>query len=81
MIPPPHGFASAEDFIGYEKNITYLGRELCRSLPQSGPPSCPLWVKTGHDAGICDVRFPPKSGHCRTTLGCPLSADFVAKGS
>ena len=23
MIPPPHGFASAEDFIGYEKNITF----------------------------------------------------------
>ena len=23
MIPPPHGFASAEDTVGYEKNITF----------------------------------------------------------
>jgi hypothetical protein len=23
--------------------------------------------------GLRDVRFTPKSGHCRTTLGCPLS--------
>src|SRR5262249_27525770 len=48
MIPPPHGFAPAEDFIGYENNITFLSRELCRSLRQSGPPSCPLWVTSGH---------------------------------
>jgi hypothetical protein len=25
--PPPHGFAPAEDSIGYKKNITFLGRE------------------------------------------------------
>ena len=29
----------AEDSIGYEKNITFLGRELCRSLGQAGPRS------------------------------------------
>jgi hypothetical protein len=23
---------------------------------------------------LIDVRFTPKSGHCRTTLGCPLCA-------
>src|SRR5215813_7546766 len=57
MIPPPHGFAPAEDSIGNEKNITFLGRELCRSLRQSGPPSCPLWVK---------------SRHMRCTKLCPL---------
>jgi hypothetical protein len=26
-----------------------------------------------------DVRFTPKSGHCRAALGCPLCADFVAE--
>jgi len=29
----------AEDSIGYEKDITFLGRELCRSLGQAGPRS------------------------------------------
>ena len=48
MIPPPHGFAPADYFIGYEKNITFLGRELCRSSRQSGPPRCPLLVKRRH---------------------------------
>jgi len=23
---------------------------------------------------VCNVRFTPRSGHCRTTLGCPLCA-------
>jgi hypothetical protein len=35
-------------------------------------------VRYGSKADIapvkCDVRFTPKSGHCRTTLGCPLCA-------
>jgi len=39
MIPPPRGFARAEDRIGYKKNITFFGRELCRSLRQAGPRS------------------------------------------
>ena len=35
--PPPHGFAPAEDSIGYKKNITF--REFYRSLRQAGPRS------------------------------------------
>jgi hypothetical protein len=35
-------------------------------------------VRFGSEADIglavVDVRFTPKSGHCRTTLGCPLCA-------
>jgi hypothetical protein len=35
-------------------------------------------VRFGSKADIglapADVRFTPKSGHCRTTLGCPLFA-------
>ena len=27
-FPSPHGFAPAKDYIGYEKNITFLDREL-----------------------------------------------------
>jgi hypothetical protein len=27
-FPSPHGFARAEDYIGYQKNITFLDREL-----------------------------------------------------
>src|SRR5262249_48103909 len=30
-FPSPHGFAHAEDYIGYKKTITSLDRELCRS--------------------------------------------------
>src|SRR5262249_37251335 len=63
MIPPPHGFAPAEDFIGYEKNITFLGRELCRSLRQRWPPSCPLWVKSRHRDISKQCPLTPKSGH------------------
>ena len=40
-------------------------------------------VRYGSKADIAlaksDVRFTPKSGHCRATFGCPLCADFVAK--
>jgi hypothetical protein len=28
MLPPAHGFAPAEDSIAYERNITFLDREL-----------------------------------------------------
>jgi hypothetical protein len=31
-FPSPHGLARAKDYIGYEKNITFLDRELCPSL-------------------------------------------------
>jgi hypothetical protein len=32
-FPSPHGFAPAKDYIGRKQNITFLDRELCRSLP------------------------------------------------
>src|SRR6516162_10436167 len=35
-FPSPHGFAYAEDHIGYQKTITFLDRELRRSLHGSG---------------------------------------------
>jgi len=35
-FPSPHGFACAEDHIGYQKTITFLDRELRRSLHASG---------------------------------------------
>jgi hypothetical protein len=31
-FPSPHGFARAEDYIGYEKNITFLDQDLRSSL-------------------------------------------------
>jgi len=43
------------------------------------------YVRFGSKAGIgllpVDVRFTPKSGHCRVTVRCPLCADFVAEVS
>jgi hypothetical protein len=47
-FPSPHGLAPAEDYIGYEKSITFLDRELRRSLHPSEPLPCPLWVNSGH---------------------------------
>jgi hypothetical protein len=38
MIPPPHGFAPAEDSIGNEKNITFLGREMAVRYAKAGRP-------------------------------------------
>src|SRR5262249_14075445 len=68
MIPPPHGFAPAEDSIGNEKNITFLGRELCRSLRQSGPPSYPLWVKSGHMQRKTACPRYPRKRRCAVQL-------------
>src|SRR5262249_48449718 len=47
-FPSPHGFAHAEDYIGYAKNSTFLDCELCRRLRLTGRPPCPLWVISGH---------------------------------
>src|SRR5262249_51518975 len=33
-FPSPHGFARAEDYIGYQKQYHFLGREVRRSLHQ-----------------------------------------------
>src|SRR5262249_16254418 len=41
----------AEDHVGYQKNITFLARELRRSLHPNEPPPCPLWVRNGHAQG------------------------------
>ena len=39
MIPPPHGFARAEDYIGYRKNITFW---IDSSCVRSHVPRVPL---------------------------------------
>jgi len=57
MIPPPHGFIPAEVSIGHKKNITFLGRELCRSLRQR---------RTAH------VRFGSKADIGVKSAQCPL---------
>src|SRR6516225_3270721 len=44
-FPSPHGFAPAEDYIGYAKNITILDRELCRSFT---PDRAGLMSALGH---------------------------------
>jgi hypothetical protein len=36
-FPSPHDVARAKDYIGHEEDITFLDRELCRSLHPSGP--------------------------------------------
>ena len=75
-FPSPHGFASAEDHIGYQKTITFLDRELRRSLHASGqlPTSAlgqkrtlgdfrlmsALPPKADMDQHARDVRFVPK---------------------
>jgi hypothetical protein len=42
--PPPRTMSGAK------KIITFLDRELCRSLPRNRPPPCPLWVRSRHSA-------------------------------
>jgi hypothetical protein len=37
-FPSPHGFARAEDTIGYQKNITFLDRELSFGIPKRPAP-------------------------------------------
>src|SRR5262249_18457907 len=81
MIPPPHGFAPAEDSIGNEKNITFLGRELCRSLRQSGPPSCPLWVKSRHVQCRSSCPLYTRKRHQMRHSECPLRANSGHKPS
>ena len=72
-FPSPHGFARAEDYIGYQKQYHILGREACRSARTARPH-----VRFGSksDIGACPrhVCFTPKSGHCGAASRCPLCA-------
>src|SRR6516162_10803395 len=64
-FPSPHGFACAEDHIGYQKTITFLDRELRRSLHASGQlPTSALCQKQtcslilfNHFVGAGEERF------------------------
>jgi hypothetical protein len=40
--PSPHGFARAEDYIGYEKNITFLIENCAGRYTQAGRPMSAL---------------------------------------
>src|SRR6516165_10286336 len=57
-FPSPHGFACAEDHIGYQKTITFLDRELRRSLHASGqlPTSALGQKRTFHAHFIRSIR-------------------------
>jgi hypothetical protein len=59
MIPPPHGFASAEDFIGYQKNITFFDRELSFVNTQAGRPMSVLGQKQTSRFEIAMSALPP----------------------
>src|SRR5262249_25569463 len=68
MIPPPHGFAPAEDSVGM-KRISHFGSRIGRSLRQSGPPSCPLWVnKQNVQRKRACPLYSQKRTHCRDTI-------------
>src|SRR6516225_6826465 len=63
-FPSPHGFACAEDHIGYQKTITFLDRELRRSLHASGQlPTSALGQKQTSRHLQPMSALPPKSGH------------------
>ena len=68
-FPSPHGFACAEDHIGYQKTITFLDRELRRSLHASGQlPTSALGQKRtfapirSTSSASCCIESPQESG-------------------
>ena len=56
-FPSPHGFIHAEDTIGYEKNITFLDREIVPSFTPERARRVDIPMRQVH------VRFAPESGH------------------
>jgi hypothetical protein len=65
-FPLPHGFTRAKDYIGYEENITFLDRELCRSLHSNESPKraqvmSALPPKADIDQHGRNVRFVPRA--------------------
>jgi hypothetical protein len=56
------------------KFSTIFKGELCAALQQNGRANVRLGSKTDIGLAPIDVRFTPKSGHCRATVGCPLCA-------
>jgi hypothetical protein len=81
MIPPPHGFASAEDFIGYQKNITFFDRELSFVNTQAGRPMSALGQKQTSDYRLLMSALPPKADigtQSRNVRFVPIADSFVA---
>ena len=74
MIPSPHGFARAEDYIGYEHYITFWIENCAVRYAQAGRPHVRFGSKADIPATSPDVRFTPKSGHWFRLSGCPLCA-------
>ena len=61
-FPSPHGFACAEDNIGYQKTITFLDRELRSSLHASGQlPTSALCQKRTFGEVEAMSALPPKA--------------------
>src|SRR6516165_4109478 len=62
-FPSPHGFACAEDHIGYQKTITFLDRELRRFVTRKRPaPNVRFGSLADLEARPRHVRFTPESG-------------------
>ena len=63
MVQLQQGFAAGE-----------MGFDLHFAWQQSLGPNVRFGSKADIGLSPVDVRFTPRSGHCRTTLGCPLCA-------
>jgi hypothetical protein len=60
------------------RQISKVAAESHRALPQVRTPDFRLGAKGDIVAVVTNVRFTPKSGHSRATIGCSLSAKSSA---
>src|SRR5215471_10221093 len=62
-FPSPHGFARAEDSVGYKKNITFWIENCAVRYIQAGRPHVRFGSRTDIPRTSVDVCFTLKSGH------------------